>query len=50
MGCIEILYFKEGQQPTAYNCWLNCGKGVFAAMRNAGETTPLYHHDFVDAN
>lgn len=49
MGSIEVLYFDQGQQPNAYQTWLALPKGTHAAMRNAGDKTPLYHHDFVDA-
>lgn len=48
-GTIEILYFEKGSRPNAYQSWLSFPRGKRVAMRNAGETTPLYSHDFVDA-
>lgn len=47
-GSIEVLYFEKGQRPNAYETWLALPKGTLAAMRNANESLPLHHHDFVD--
>lgn len=48
------VYYSNGnvyQTPddrVAYRMWLNAPKVVRAALRNAGDTTPVYSHDYVD--
>jgi hypothetical protein len=32
----------------AYALWLTLDRGVFAALRGAGNKTPVYPHDYVD--
>jgi hypothetical protein len=37
-----------GDQTLAYRVWLALPKGVRCAFRSAGETRPVYAHDYVD--
>lgn len=48
LGSIYVEYFEPGASPNAYQTWLALPKGTLAAMRNAGETRPIYNHCFVD--
>ena len=48
------VYYQGGHvehfdsQSEAYQTWLGLPKGVRAAFRAAGDTEPVYAHDFVD--
>lgn len=49
------IYYKDGtvehfDDPTvACDVYLSLAKGHRAAFRNAGDSTPVYSHDYVDA-
>lgn len=49
LGSIEISYFASRQKPNAYESWINIPMGIHAALKKAGDVTPLFHHDFVDS-
>jgi hypothetical protein len=48
------IYYRNGRiseyddQREAYAVWLALPKGVRAAFRGRGDTTPVYSHDYVD--
>ncbi|MGO9014671.1 MAG: hypothetical protein ACLQF0_06790 [Dissulfurispiraceae bacterium] len=49
------IHYRDGRieeyesQSEAYAFWLGLPRGVRAAFRGAGDATPVYAHDYVDA-
>lgn len=48
------LYYRDGRiesyedQRLAYAVWLALPRGIRVAFRGAGDTTPVYSHDYLD--